>query len=196
MLNYNTRLKQLVLPEYGRNIQRMVDYCLSIEDRDERTVCAHTIVRSMGNLFPELRAPENEHKLWDHLMIMSDFKLDIDFPCPVISEADLATTPEKVDYQSGAIRYRHYGKLIQQMIDKASQMEPGEERDEVILLLANHMKKQMLAVNADGVDDLKIFKDLAEMSHGAIRLDAETTRLHEFKEIPTAATGKKKKKKN
>ena len=94
MLNYNTRLKQLVLPEYGRNIQRMVDYCLSIEDRDERTVCAHTIVRSMGNLFPELRAPENEHKLWDHLMIMSDFKLDIDFPCAVISEADLATTPD------------------------------------------------------------------------------------------------------
>ena len=143
MLNYNTRLKQLVLPEYGRNIQRMVDYCLSIEDRDERTVCAHTIVRSMGNLFPELRAPENEHKLWDHLMIMSDFKLDIDFPCAVISEADLATTPDKVDYQSGAIRYRHYGKLIQQMIDKASQMEPGEERDQVILLLADHMRKQM-----------------------------------------------------
>lgn len=129
-------------------------------------------------------------------MIMSDFKLDIDFPCAVISEADLATTPDKVDYQSGAIRYRHYGKLIQQMIDKASQMEPGEERDQVILLLADHMKKQMLAVNADGVDDLKIFKDLAELSHGAIRLDAETTKLHEFKEMPTAATGKKKKKKN
>lgn len=89
MLTYNTGLQQLVLPEYGRNIQRMVDHCLSIKDRDERTACAHSIIRSMGNLFPELRAPENEHKLWDHLMIMARFNLDIDFPCEVIQAADL-----------------------------------------------------------------------------------------------------------
>jgi hypothetical protein len=197
MLSYNTRLKKLVLPEYGRNIQRMVDHCLSIEDREERTRCAYSIVKSMGNLFPELRAPENEHKLWDHLMIMSDFKLDIDFPCDVISADELTTEPDKVNYTQGAMRYRHYGKITQQMIDKAAAMEEGEDRRQVILLLANHMKKQMLAVNPDGVEDQKIFKDLAELSHGAIRLDAETSHLHEFKEQPVAATtGKKKKKKS
>lgn len=196
MLNYNTRLKQLVLPEYGRNIQRMVDYCLTIEDRQERNLCANTIVRSMGNLFPELRAPENEHKLWDHLMIMSDFRLDIDFPCDVISADNLSTKPEKVEYYQHPMRYRHYGRIMQAMIDKAAAMEEGEERQQVVLLLANHMKKQMLAVNPDGVEDQKIFKDLAELSHGAIRLDAASTRLHEFKEMPVPASGKKKKKKN
>ena len=195
MLNYNTRLKQLVLPEYGRNIQRMVDYCLTIEDRQERNTCANAIVRSMGNLFPVIRAPENEHKLCDHLMIMSDFQLDIDFPCEVISATDLSTKPEKVAYSQSSMRYRHYGRIIQSMIDKAAAMEEGEERQQVILLLANHMKKQMLAVNSDGVDDQKIFKDLAELSHGAIRLESATTRLHEFKELPVPASGKKKKKK-
>ena len=195
MLNYNTKLARLILPEYGRNIQRMVDYCLTIEDKDERTQCAYSIVKSMGNLFPELRAPENEHKLWDHLAIMSDFKLDIDFPCDVIQAADLHTQPATVSYNPGAIKYRHYGRLTQQFIDKVASMEEGEERDEAIRLLANHMKKQMLAVNTDGVDDAKVFKDLMELSHGTVRLSQDELRLHEFKEIPQA-TGKKKKKKN
>lgn len=195
MLNYNTGLDRLVLPEYGRNIQRMVDHCLSIADRDERTACAHSIIRSMGNLFPELRAAENEHKLWDHLMIMARFELDIDFPCEVIRAADLEIQPDKVEYVQGPMRYRHYGKIIQRMIDKAAEMEPGSARDQMILLLANHMKKQMLAVNPDGVDDAKVFKDLCELSQGAIRLSPETTRLHEFREMPAPATGKKKRKK-
>ena len=195
MLNYNTGLRQLVLPEYGRNIQRMVDHCLSIPDREKRTSCAHAIIRSMGNLFPELRAPENEHKLWDHLVIMSGFNLDIDFPCEVIQAADLATAPQTVAYPQAPIRYRHYGKIIQEMIDKASAMENSPERDQIVLLLANHMKKQMLAVNPDGVDDAKGFQDLLELSHGAIRLTPADTRLHEFKEMPVAPTGKKKKKK-
>ena len=196
MLNYNTRLSRLILPEYGRNIQRMVDHCLTIEDRDERTKCAYSIVKSMGNLFPELRAPENEHKLWDHLAIMSDFKLDIDFPCNVIQAADLHTQPTPVNYNQGAIRYRHYGRLTQQLVDKVASMEDSAERNEAIVLLANHMKKKMLAVNTDGVDDVKIFKDLMELSHGALRLNTNDFRLHEFKEIPQQTTGKKKKKKN
>lgn len=194
MLNYNTHLSQLILPEYGRNIQRMVDHCLTIVDRDERTACAQSIVKTMGNLFPELRQPENEHKLWDHLMIMFGFRLDVDFPCEVIREADLATAPQPVGYPQERFNYRHYGKITQHMVQKAAGMEPGAERDQVVLLLANHMKKQMLAVNPDGVDDVKIFKDLLEMSHGAIRLDAATTHLHEFQEMPVAS-GKKKKKK-
>lgn len=194
MLTYNTHLPDLALPEYGRNIQRMVDFCLTIENREERTLCAHTIVRAMGNLFPELRAPENSHKLWDHLMILSGFKLDIDFPCEVIREADLNTTPNHVDYNQHRYGHRHYGKITQDMIKIAAEMPEGAERDELVRLLANQMKKQMLTVNPDGVEDARIFKDLYDISEGRIRLDGSTVRLHEFKAQPVAS-GKKKKKK-
>ncbi|MBQ9073935.1 MAG: DUF4290 domain-containing protein [Muribaculaceae bacterium] len=196
MLTYNTQQKRLILPEYGRNIQQMVDHCLTIKDRDERTTCAKAIIRSMGNLFPELRNNEdNNKKLWDHLSIMSDFKLDVDFPCEIVRQESLNSRPLRVEYHNSPIRYMHYGKNLEMMIARASEMEEGEERDALVLLLANHMKKMMLAVNPDGVDDAKIFKDLAMYSHGAIRLNTETCRLHEFKAAPTPATGKKKKKK-
>lgn len=194
MLTYNTHLPDLVLPEYGRNIQRMVDFCLTIENRDERTACAQSIIRSMGNLFPELRAPENAHKLWNHLMIMSGFRLDVDFPCEVISEADLATSPEPVGYNQHRFAMRHYGKITQDMVHKAAEMEAGPERDALVFLLANHMKKQMLAVNPDGVEDAKVFTDLYSISEGRIRLDASSVRLHEFKAQPVATVKKKKKK--
>ena len=196
MLRYNTQLKKLVLPEYGRNIQQMVDHCLTIEDKEERTRCAYSIINTMGNLFPNLRDIEDfKHKLWDHLAIMSDFKLDIDYPCEVVKPESLNSFPDKVDYHLSPIRYRHYGKSIELMIAKASVMEPVEERDALILLIANHMKKLMLAVNSDGVDDAKILKDLCEYSHGAIRLDPASYHLHEFKEAPIQQPGKRKKKK-
>ena len=195
MLSYNTQLKQLALPEYGRNIQRMVDHCLSIEDRDERTRCAYSIIASMANLFPELKNGGNyDHKLWDHLAIMSDFKLDIDYPCDIIRPDNLTSRPDTVPYGANGVRYRHYGKTIVEMIGKASEMPEGEERDTLVRYVANHMKKLMLGVNKDGVDDEKVFHDLAELSHGAIRLSSEQMRLHEFKEAPVPA-GKKKRKK-
>lgn len=195
MLTYNTQLKKLVLPEYGRNIQRMVDHCLTIEDRDERSHCARSIIQAMGNLFPELRDPEsNNNKLWDHLVIMSDFKLDVDFPCEVIKAESLSTSPDAVKRDDSFIRYRHYGRMLPEMIAKAAAMDEGDERQALVLYLANHMKKLMLAVNKDGVDDAKIFKDLYEMSDGRINLDPATVHLHQFMEAPTPA-GKKKKKK-
>lgn len=196
MLTYNTQLKKLILPEYGRNIQQMVDHCLTIEDREERTACAYSIINSMGNLFPQLRDVDDfKHKLWDHLAIMSDFKLDIDYPCDIIRPENLETRPDRIDYQLSPIKMRHYGKSIELMIAKAATMEDNEERDALIRLIANHMKKLMLAVNPDGVDDAKIFKDLAMYSHGAIRLDPATYHLHEFKAAPAPTTSKKKKKK-
>lgn len=195
MLNYNTNLKQLTLPEYGRNIQRMVDHCLEIEDREGRTRCAHTIVRAMGNLFPELRQEENRHKLWDHLMIMSGFNLDIDFPCEVIQAADLKTEPDVVPYPQNRFNMRQYGILTRRMVEEAAEMPEGPARDEAVMLLANNMKKQMLAVNPDGVEDAKIFADLAELSAGRIVLNPADTRLCEFKVELPPAKGKKKKKK-
>lgn len=196
MLTYNTQLKKLVLPEYGCNIQQMVDYCVTIPDREERTVCAHSIIASMGNLFPQLRDVDDfKHKLWDHLAIMSDFKLDIDYPCEVIKPESLESRPEPLSYRPSNMRLRHYGKYIELMIAKAATMENGEERDVLVSLIANHMKKVMLAVNPDGVDDARILNDLAVYSHGAIRLDPAEYHLHEFKTAPAPASSKKKKKK-
>lgn len=195
MLRYNTQLKTLPLPEYGRNIQSMVDHCLTIEDRDERNRCARTIVATMANLFPELKnGGEYDHKLWDHLAIMSEFKLDIDYPCEVIDAGNLATMPEPVKYPSVKMRYRHYGNSLERMIAKAAEMEAGEERDTLVKLLANQMKKLMLAVNSDGVDDSKVFKDLAELSGGAIRINPDELKLHEFKQAPQPTNKKKRKK--
>ncbi len=196
MLNYNTQQKQLVLPEYGRNIQRMVDFCLTVEDRDERNLCARAVIEAMGNLFPEMKQTEDSrHKLWDHLAIMSNFKLDIDYPFPVIEPDNLVSHPAPVPYTDTRIQLRHYGLYIEQMLNVAAGMPDGEERQTLIMLLANHMKKAMLAVNPDGVDDRRVFADIARYTHGAIRLDPEACHLHEFRQAPTPSTGKKKKKK-
>lgn len=195
MLEYNTQLRRLILPEYGRNIQKMVEHCLTIEDREERTRCAYAVVTAMSNLMQLQKNNDALHKLWDHLAIMSDFNLDIDYPEEPIKPESLHSLPEPLSYSDGRFRYRHYGNLIEMMARRASEYPEGEERDALILLLANHMKKAMLAVNPDGVEDERIFADLAEMTHGAIRLNPETTKLHLFHQAPVVAAGKKKKKK-
>lgn len=195
MITYNTKLKKLILPEYGRNIQQMVDYCLTIADKEERTRCANTIVKTMAVLFPKIREQEDyRQKLWDHLAIMSDFNLDIDWPVEVISADERQTTPDKVAYVSSEMPYRHYGKCIQRMISRAVLMEAGEEKDALIMLLANHMKKLMMTFNQDNVEDTRIFKDMAEMSHGEIILTPENHRLLDFQIIAPPSTKKKKKK--
>ncbi len=183
-LQYNTQLKKLLLPEYGRNVQQMVDHCLTIEDRAERTRCANTIINIMGNLFPHLRDVEDfKHKLWDHLAIMADFKLDIDYPYEIIKKENLYTRPDPIPYKSTPIRYLHYGKSLEEMIKKASEMPEGDERNYLISLLANHMKKSFLTWNKEVVDDEKIFKDLREYSQGKINLNQETFKLKESKDI-------------
>lgn len=197
MLTYNTGKPRLILPEYGRNIQQMVDHCLTIEDRDERTRCAHTIVAAMLKLFPKIKEQENyQQKLWDHLAIMSGFRLDIDAPVEMISSDPHDSKPERVPYSGHHIRFRHYGKDIELMIARIIAMPEGQERDELTLLVANHMKKLLLTVSKDGVEDDKIFRDLADYSHGEIRLDPQTTHLHDFQIIAPVAQGKKKKKKH
>ena len=198
MLTYNSQLKKLVMPEYGRNVQMMVDHCLTIEDRDERTRCAFTIVQNMANMFPQLRSETDyQHKLWDHLMIMSGFKLDIDFPFDdIIKEESLDTEPAPIKYELEPIQFRHYGKNIERMIERAAQYPEGDERDALVMLLANHMKKLIFQINNEDVEDAKIFKDLERYSHGAIRLDPATHGLHEYQVVkPVQNAGKKKKKK-
>ncbi len=195
MLRYNTQLERLSLPEYGRNIQRMVDHCLTIEDRDERNHCARSIIRAMATLFPTMKDSEaSRRKLWDHLAVMSRFKLDIDWPCEVISEDVLDTAPAKVPYPSTRIRLRQYGRSLEKMIGKAAAMEPGAERDELVMMLANQMKKQLAAVDRDNATDARVFKDLADYTHGEIRLDPEVVHLHEFDIVAPVATKKRRRK--
>ena len=184
MPDYNTQQKKLIMPEYGRNVQQMIDHCVSIEVREERTRCANTIINIMGNLFPHLRDVDDfKHKLWDHLAIMSDFKLDIDYPYEIIRKENLRTKPDRIPYTLTPIRYRHYGKTLERMIKKCEDYPDGPERDQLISLLANHMKKSFLTWNKEVVDDDKIFKDLREYSHGRIDLSPETFRLKESKEF-------------
>lgn len=174
----------------------MVDHCLTIEDRDERTRCAATIVKTMEILFPSNnKAEDYRRKLWDHLAIMSDFKLDVDTDFDLIRPESFDETPDPISFDHVSARYRHYGAYLEKMIERVATYEEGEERTNLILLLANHMKKLMLAVNKDGVEDEKIFKDLSILSHGVIRVAPDELKLHEFKVIASPATGKKKKKK-
>jgi len=183
-MDYNTELKRMILPEYGRNIHNMVDHCMTIQDKEERQRCAYSIISTMGNLFPHLRDINDfKHILWDHLAIMSEFKLDIEYPYEVIKQEDLYSKPPRIPYSNTRFAYRHYGKFIEQMIIKAVEMEEGEERDCLISLLSNQMKKSYLLWNKDSVEDAKIFSDLAELSKGKILLSDETYKLTESREI-------------
>lgn len=199
MLEYNSQLKKLVLPEYGRNVQQMVDHCVSIPDREERTRCAYTIINIMGNLFPHLRDIDDfKHKLWDHLAIMSDFKLDIDYPCEIVRRENLVTKPDRIPYANSRIRYRHYGKITEEMLQKARLMPPGTEQDALISMLANYMKKSYLTWNKDNVEDDKIWQDVCEYTHGDIRMDYPLMRAKELKDdanVQQQPQRKKKKKK-
>lgn len=166
------------LPEYGRSIQNMVSHALTIEDRAERQRCANTIINIMGNMFPHLRdVPDFKHKLWDHLAIMSDFSLDINYPYEVIHKENLNTRPDNVPYPSTKICYRHYGRTLEVLIKKACEYPEGDEKQNLIALICNHMKKDYLAWNKDTVDDRKIADDLADLSKGELQMTDTIIRL-------------------
>lgn len=181
-MDYNSNRKNLVLPEYGRHIQKMVDHAVSIEDREERTKCANTIIGIMGNMFPHLRDVNDfKHKLWDHLAIMSDFKLDIDFPYDLPEPETLNAKPDKVPYKNSKISYLHYGELVELMITKAIELEDEDQKKHLIILIASHMKKSLSQWNKDSVTDEKIFNDLSRLSDGKLTVD-ENVKLPEIKE--------------
>ncbi len=194
---YNTDMEPVVLPEFGRTFQKMIDYCVSIPDRDERNACAYSIAATMAQMFPAHVGDNGDMtQIWDQINIMSKFKLDVDFPCEVISAETLNPVPEPIPYTASHIKFRHYGKNIQLMIERVAEMEDGEEKDRLISMIAHHMKKLLLTHNKEGVDDAKILRDLALYSGGRIELDPETYILHEFKEIPMPAQNKKRRKKS
>ncbi|MDL2299472.1 DUF4290 domain-containing protein [Bacteroides sp. OttesenSCG-928-E20] len=182
-MRYNTQQKKLPLPEYGRGIQNMVDHALTIADKAERQRCANTIINIMGNMFPHLRdVPDFKHKLWDHLAIMSNFALDIDYPYEIIRRDKLNTKPECIPYPSTKIRYRHYGRSLEVLIKKACEYPEGEEKNNLVALIANHMRKDYIAWNKDTVEDKKISDDLMEYSRGKLWLTDEILRLMESRQ--------------
>ena len=188
---YNTKQKNVILPEYGRNIQNMVDHCITIEDVNERTRCANSIINIMGNMFPHLRDVNDfKHILWDHLAIMADFKLDIEYPYEIIRKEDLYSRPKRMPYGNTKIRYRHYGKILEVLIQKAVEMNESADKDRFIRLIGNQMKKSFLTWNKETVDDRKIFKDMTELSKGNIQLDEEVYRLLESRELLGNGNGK------
>ena len=188
--DYNTQRPRLIIPEYGRNVQRMVEMCMEMEDRERRTRSAKAIIQVIARLNPQLRNSDNfERMLLDHLHIMSDFKLDVDAPYPKPTPEELESKPERVAYPQGDIKYGHYGKLVQRMIAQCAAMEAGEKRDAYALLIANLMKRQFLAWNRDTVPDGLILKDLAELSGKKVTLPADTQLAHTADLLRTQQSG-------
>ena len=170
-MQYNTEKEQLKIPEYGRHVQQMVDFAITVEDKEERQKVAQAIIEVIGNLNPHLRdVPDFKHKLWDHLFIMSDFKLDVESPFPLPTKDTFEEPPKKLEYPQTRIKYRYYGKTIMNMIEAVVALEEDENRPKLIKALGNHMKKSYLNWNKDSVEDQVILNHLEELSDGKLKL--------------------------
>ena len=171
------------MPEYGRNVQKMVDHIKTIKDRDERNRAAKTIISIMGNLNPHLRdIVDFKHKLWDHLAIIAEFDLDIDSPYPVPEITKLREKPKEIPYMQGEIRFLHYGRIIQLMINAATELEEGEEKEYLTTLIVNQMKKSYITWNRSQVADEVIINDMRVLSKGKLKM-TEGVRILEVREL-------------
>jgi len=183
-LEYNSERPLMIIPEYGRHVQKLVNHCIALESTEERNEMAKAIVDVMGNLQPHLRdVPDFKHKLWDQLYIMSDFKLDAKSPYPQPSKEELQEKPEPLAYPKFSSKYRYYGKNIQTMIDVALSWEEGDMKEALVFSIANHMKKCYLNWNKDTVDDDVIFKHLLDLSDGKLDLRNSEEDLSETKDL-------------
>lgn len=170
-LEYNAERPHLIIPEYGRHLQKLIEQATEIESREERNKAARYIINVMGNLNPHLRdVPDFQHKLWDQLFIMSHFELDVDSPYPIPSPEMLMLKPDRMAYPQNFPKYRFYGNNIKYMIDVANKWEEGEMKTALVMVIANHMKKSYLSWNKDTVKDEVIFEHLYELSGGSINL--------------------------
>ena len=190
--DYNSTRPKLILAEYGRNVQNMVDYICSLPTKEERNRYAQVVIDMMGVLNPHLRdVSDFKHKLWDHLHIISDFKIDVDSPYPTPARDAIHKKPDLLDYPQHTIRYKHYGHTVERMIEKALAMSSPENRQRMALSIANFMKMAYVTWNKDTVQDEHILQNLAELSKGELVLPAETvlTKL-DFKTPPPGSRTK------
>lgn len=194
-LEYNSDRNKLVIPEYGRHVQKMVEHCLEEEDKNKRTQMAHTIVNVMDNMNSNHRDTNDfQQKLWDQLFIISDFKLDIDSPYPVPDKEEIFKKPEPLEYPQNHPKYRFYGNNISLMIDEAIKVEDGKLKEALVYNIANHMKKCFLNWNRDSVKDSVIFKHLKELSDGKLTLKTDDETLSEATDLVKSHSKKKYKK--
>ncbi|MFY7671005.1 DUF4290 domain-containing protein [Tenacibaculum sp. MEBiC06402] len=194
-LEYNSGRTKLIIPEYGRHIQKLVDHCVNLPSKEERNTMAKAIIDVMGNLQPHLRdVPDFKHKLWDQLHIMSDFKLDVDSPYEQPSQEELREKPEPLPYPKSASKYRFYGTNIQTMIDVALTWEDGDMKEALAFAIANHMKKCYLNWNKDNVDDEVIFDHLFELTDGKINFKGRDEELVDARSVQRTRSSQGKKK--
>lgn len=190
-LDYNTQREKLIMPEYGREVQSMIDYAVTLEDRDERQRCANAIVAIMEHMFPQAAGTADfQQKLWDHLAIMSGFRLDIDYPCDISQAGKIAEKPAPVEYPMKKIPVKHYGYMMFELFDKLKTMEDGPERDELIRITANQMKRNLRQWSNGSADDEKVASDLAAYTGGRVQLDLDT---FEFEKMEVKDTERKRK---
>ena len=190
-MEYNTSLSKLIIPEYGRNVQKMVHSIIDIEDREKRNHQAKSIIEVMGNLNPHLRdVPDFKHKLWDHLFIMSDFHLDVDSPYDRPSKESFEEKPEMLKYSDNNIKFRHYGKILPLIIKRTIDLDEGEYKDFLVFTIANHMKKSYLTWNKANVEDEVILRHLSQMSDDKLSMK-ETFKLSSFSDVKTQKNYKK-----
>lgn len=181
--DYNTQRKRMALPEYGRNVQKMIEHVKTIKDPEERNRAARTIIQIMGNLNPNLRdVTDFRHKLWDHLMIISNFDLDVDSPYPAPDILKLVEKPNRVPYHTGEIKYMHYGRIVELLIESASVMEDGEEKEYLTSLILNQMKKDYLTWNPGLVSDEILIRDMDKMSGGRLKI-TENVKILEARDL-------------
>lgn len=205
-MDYNSTREKLIIPEYGRNVQKMAAYVLTIEDREKRTNLAKALVNIMSQLHPDQRdTADYKRKLWDHLHIISNYQLDVDGPFPAPSPEERQEKPQRIPYPQEIIRFRPYGKNIAKIIEKACLFEDGPEKDALVKNIANHLKKSYLNWNRDSVNDELITDHLKELSHGKLKLSDDMRLAHtndllskntEQRNAPSNSSNNRKKKFN
>jgi len=182
-MNYNTSRPKMIIPEYGRHIQDLINHAITLEDRKERNEMVLAIVDVMGQLNPHLRdVADFTHKLWDHVQIMSDFKLEVDSPYPTPKPEQFQEKPRKMEYPDNKIRFKHYGKGTEKLIEKAVEMEEGEEKEALIEAIGNMMKMHYLTWGRSSVDDAQIISDMQRISRGNLKV-SDDLKLVSSKEI-------------
>lgn len=171
-MEYNTARPKMLIPEYGRNVQKMVDFAVTIADKEERNKVANAIINVMGELKQHLRDDEDyRHKLWTHLFIMSDFKLDVDSPYPIPKKENINIKPNKMPYPKNTIKFGHYGKSVEKLIEVAMGITDGKEKIALIKVIANMMKKFHLMYHTNSIDESVIMLHLEKLSEGKLKLD-------------------------
>ena len=197
-MDYNTQREKLIMPEYGRGIQQMVEHCKTIENKEERLLCAKTIVATMANMAEQTAAKEDfQKKLWNHLAAMAQYELDIDYPVEIKRIDDESTRPEQMLYPQKRIQKRNYGAIVEQFTEHLATMEDNTLRDELTILVANHMKRDLSNWSVDSMSDEKIADDMASYTNGKIQIDFNRHQLISDGELLSSriSTSVKKKKK-